>query len=112
MQGTDGAFQGAFFSCGARGVHVIVRTRKWLKPACRARPEPIEPMTLGNMRQLGVRSLDVTCSACRHEVVLNVDAWPDHMPVPAFGPRMACTRCGNVGADARPNWREYRPRGT
>jgi hypothetical protein len=47
--------------------------------------EPIEPMTLGNMRQLGVRLLDVMCAACRYEVVLNVDAWPDHMPVPAFG---------------------------
>src|ERR1700733_2878934 len=55
-------------------------------------------MTLGNMRELGVRSLDVMCSACRHEVVLNVDAWPDDMPVPAFGPRMVCRRCGNIGA--------------
>jgi Transposase DDE domain group 1 len=30
----------------------------------------------------------------------------DDMPVPAFGPRMVCTRCGIIGADARPNWRE------
>jgi hypothetical protein len=28
------------------------------------------------------------------------------MPVPAFGPRMVCTRCGIVGANARPNCRE------
>jgi len=60
---------------------------------------PIEQMTLGNMRQLGVRSLEVKCSACRHEVVLNVDRWPDDMPVPAFGPRTVCMRCGKVGAD-------------
>jgi hypothetical protein len=26
----------------------------------------IEPMTLGNMRELGVRSLDVSCWNCRH----------------------------------------------
>jgi hypothetical protein len=24
--------------------------------------------------------------------------------VPTFGPRTVCTRCGIVGADARPNW--------
>jgi hypothetical protein len=27
-------------------------------------------------------------------------------PVQAFGPRMVCTGCGIIGADARPNWRE------
>jgi hypothetical protein len=26
--------------------------------------------------------------------------------VPTFGPRMVCTRCGIIGADARPNWPE------
>jgi hypothetical protein len=26
--------------------------------------------------------------------------WPDHVPVPSFGPRMVCTRCGIIGADA------------
>jgi hypothetical protein len=30
--------------------------------------------------------------------------WPEDEPVPAFGPRMVCTGCGVVGADARPNW--------
>jgi hypothetical protein len=30
--------------------------------------------------------------------------------VPAFGPRMVCTSCGIVGADARPNWKEEPPR--
>jgi len=28
------------------------------------------------------------------------------VPVPTFGPRVVCTRCGTIGADARPNWRE------
>jgi hypothetical protein len=46
-------------------------------------------MTLGNMRKLGVRSL--------------ADGWPDDVAVPTFGPRMVCTRCGIMGADARPN---------
>jgi hypothetical protein len=37
---------------------------------------------------------------------LSADPWSDDVPVPTFGPRMVCTRCGIVGADARPNWRE------
>jgi hypothetical protein len=61
-------------------------------------------MTLGNKRAKGVRSLAVSCWQCHHEAMLSADRWPDDVPVPAFGPRMVCTRCG--GADARPNWRE------
>jgi hypothetical protein len=63
-------------------------------------------MTLGNMRTNGVRSLDVCCLLCHHRAILSADPWPDHVPVPSFGPRMVCTRCGIIGADARPNWRE------
>jgi hypothetical protein len=59
----------------------------------------IEPMTLGNVRANGVRSLDVSCWLCHHRAI----------PVPAFGPRMVCTVCGIIGADARPNWRERAP---
>jgi hypothetical protein len=58
--------------------------------------------TLGNMRKFGVRSLDVSCWLCHHQAVLSADRWPDHVPVPTFGPRMVCTCCGIVGADARP----------
>jgi hypothetical protein len=72
--------------------------------------EPITPMTLGNMRANGVRSLSVYCVVCHHEAVLDVEAWPDHVPVPAFGPRMVCAHCGVIGADARPNWKEQAPR--
>ena len=71
----------------------------------------IAPMTLGNMRANGVRSLKVYCSACPRSVVFNVDAYPESVPVPAFGPRMVCTGCGMIGADARPNWNEHRPSG-
>jgi hypothetical protein len=38
--------------------------------------DPIEPMTLGNMRENGVRSLDIMYHQCRHETIMNVD----HMP--------------------------------
>jgi hypothetical protein len=39
------------------------------------------PMTLGNMRALGVRGLDVPRLACRHQV--------DSMSMPWFEPRTA-----------------------
>jgi hypothetical protein len=63
--------------------------------AARRINEPIEPMTLA-----------VSCWHCHHKAVISAVPWPDDMPVPMFGPRMVCTRCGIVGADARPNWRE------
>jgi hypothetical protein len=51
----------------------------------RPRSQAGDPMTLGNMRANGVRSL---VWQYHHEAVLSADRWPDHMPVPAFGPRM------------------------
>jgi hypothetical protein len=65
-------------------------------------------MTLGNMRRLGPRSLDVTCKACGYHTTVNVDAYPDHLGVPSFGLRMRCTRCGHLGASVRPDWRQLR----
>jgi hypothetical protein len=47
-------------------------------------------MTLGNMRP----------------TEFNVDAHPDDVPVPSFGPRMRCSKCGKLGATAIPNWKE------
>jgi hypothetical protein len=71
---------------------------------------PIQPMALGNMLANGVRTLDVWCSGrAQHYRVLDVSNYPDHVPVSAFGPRMVCTACGAIGADARPNWNERAP---
>ena len=47
--------------------------------------------TLGNMRDNGVRRLDVSCCICHHAAVLDVHADADDVPVPWFGPRMVCT---------------------
>jgi hypothetical protein len=44
-----------------------------------------DPMTLGNMRANGVRSLDVSCWQCHHRTILRADPWPDDVPVPSFG---------------------------
>jgi hypothetical protein len=46
------------------------------------------PMTLGNMRELGVRSLAVTCELCHSKAILSADRWPDTILVRAFGARM------------------------
>jgi hypothetical protein len=56
--------------------------------ATRRLNDPIEPMTLENMRHNGVRSLDVQCNQCRHRVVLNVDHLPGDLTLPSFGSRM------------------------
>jgi len=66
------------------------------------------PMTLGNMRANGVRMLGAWClgRGCYHQRVVNVERYGDDTPVPWFGPRMRCERCGHLGADARPNWNE------
>jgi hypothetical protein len=45
-------------------------------------------------------------SAARYEVIVNVDKYPGDLLVKEFGPRMVCTKCGMVGADVRPNWKE------
>jgi hypothetical protein len=66
----------------------------------------VAPMTLGNMRANGVRSLSVHCLACHRSEHVRVDAFDDDVPVPSFGPRMVCTGCGMIGADARPAWTE------
>ena len=58
-------------------------------------------MTLGNMRAQGVRALAVYCPACHRSVSFDVDRYADGIPVPAFGPRMVCTGCGFIGADAQ-----------
>jgi hypothetical protein len=65
---------------------------------------PIEPMTLGNMRANGVRSLDVSCWQCYHRAILSADRGPTTCRCRRSG-RMVCTRRGIIGADARPNWR-------
>jgi hypothetical protein len=74
-----------------------------------ARPssrDPIEPMDLANMRQNGVRSLEITCHQCRHKTIMNVDHLPSDLTVKSFEPRMVCTKCGTIGADVQPNWPE------
>jgi hypothetical protein len=75
------------------------------------RSQPGPPMTLANMRALGVHRIAVHCLApyCQHTAVLDASTYDAALPVKAFEPRMACTRCGLIGADVRPNWMDYEP---
>ncbi len=60
--------------------------------------EPIRPMTLGNMRQNGVRGLFVTRSACGYHTEINVDAWPDDISqLPAIVKPAAPSRDDQAG---------------
>ena len=45
-------------------------------------------MTLGNMRENGVRSLAITCGAlhCHHQAVSDVNGFGDDVAVPVFRP--------------------------
>jgi hypothetical protein len=65
-------------------------------------------MTLGNMRELGVRRLVLSClnHAGRHEALLDVSGWPAETEVPSFRPRIKCSKCGGRNVDVRPNWKE------
>jgi hypothetical protein len=75
---------------------------------------PGAPMTLGNMRELGVRRLLVSClnHTCRHEVVFDVSNYPDDTEVSSFVRRMICSKCGGQNAFVRPNWKEQPMRPT
>jgi hypothetical protein len=39
------------------------------------------------------RGLDVTCRVCGHRTEVNVDAWPDDVPMQSFGLRMLVAHC-------------------
>lgn len=68
----------------------------------------ILPMTRGNMRANGVRSVIVFCSNvhCGHEAIVNVESLGEDVSVPSLGPRLRRERRGQRGADVRLNWNE------
>jgi hypothetical protein len=65
-------------------------------------------MTLGNMRQQGIRNLIAFChdDSCRHTALIDVSGYPDAIEVPEFGRRAKCQKCGGRRVDVRPNWKE------
>ena len=69
---------------------------------------PGPAMTLGNMRELGVRGLNILCldPKCGHEVTFSVDDYADEIEVPSFAARIVCNKCGGERVAVRPNWKE------
>nr|WP_246801069.1 hypothetical protein [Bradyrhizobium genosp. L] len=68
-----------------------------------------QKITLGEMRQSGVRGLLVYCSdhRCSHSVELapaEVDQWPDDVRLSDLEPRFTCKECHRRGADIRPDF--------
>jgi hypothetical protein len=74
---------------------------------------PGPPMTLVNMRRLGVQRLIAYWlnPSCRHDGLVDVSKYPDDTEVPWFAGRVVCAKCGARGRhiDVRPNWKEQPP---
>ena len=71
---------------------------------------PGPPMTLGNMRGLGVQRLVAYClnDACRHTALIDVSSYPADTAVPSFQRRAVCgsaaagaSTCGRIGKSGR-----------
>ena len=58
---------------------------------------PGPPMTLGNMRELGVQRLIASClnDACRHVGLIDVSKCPAETEVPSFAMKVVCAKCGS-----------------
>jgi hypothetical protein len=60
-------------------------------------------MTLGNMREQGVKHLIAFChnDACRHQAIIDESKYPDDVEVPWFAGRIKCggkrVVCGRIG---------------
>jgi hypothetical protein len=62
--------------------------------------QPAEPpMTLGNMRELGVQNLVASClnDACRHVALTDVSSYSADTEVPWFRSRVVSAKCGSRG---------------
>ena len=59
-------------------------------------------MTLGNMREQGVRNLIGYClnNACRHSALIDVSGYPADIEISAW--RAKCSKCGGKRVDVRP----------
>lgn len=62
------------------------------------------PMTLGNMRSLGVRAVAATCRACGRAADVVVDQLDRAIFVPDVGRRLRCSACGGRRVETRPAW--------
>src|SRR5688500_3126736 len=71
----------------------------------------IAPMSLANMREHGVRSVEATCEDCKHDAVVNVDSLPGDLYVPDVALRLRCSACGSRKITTHPDWTHHKAKG-
>jgi hypothetical protein len=73
---------------------------------------PVRPLTLGNMRKLGVQYLIASClnEACRHSAMIDVSSYPAQPMCRRLVATRLCGNCGGKRVDVRPNWKEQSTR--
>ena len=66
------------------------------------RPQKI---TLGAMREQGVRGILIYCADynCSHSLAISADKWPDDLRLSDIEDRFTCSACGKRDADVRPD---------
>ena len=52
--------------------------------------------TRSDSRWCVIRAYPLLGRSCGYSAVLDVSGYPDDVPVPAFGPRLRCERCGTL----------------
>jgi hypothetical protein len=62
------------------------------------------PMTLGNMRHLGVQGLIASCPnpPCRHEGPIDVSKFADDVELPSFASEVVCAKPSAAAAGRAP----------
>ena len=68
-------------------------------------------MSLANMREHGLRSVEATCEACKHEAAISVDILAGEIYVPDVALRLRCSACGSKQITTRPDWTAIKPYG-
>ena len=64
----------------------------------------MQPMTIANMRENGVRSVIAPCANCGRAADVNVDLLPETLTVPETGKRLRRSQCGGKTISTRPAW--------
>ena len=64
-------------------------------------------MSLANMREHGVRAVEPTCEACKHEAAISVDDLPGDIYVPDVALKLRCSRCAFEADHDSPGWTRH-----
>jgi hypothetical protein len=62
----------------------------------------IPPMTLGDMRGMGIRHIQIKCRDCRQVAALDADGLPAGLPVADVALQLHCSACGAKNIDTAP----------